>query len=843
MFPMSARKGIFITAASLCHLLLAAVLVTSALRAAAQEVYVSGPPAASTASPASAQASGTTAPSATPAKKKKGPRPTNTGEPVTLSAQQQERHGDLYYLRGEAEVDYRNYKLQADRITYNDATGEVTANGHVVFDGGPHDLHLTAARGVYNVNTENGRFWDAMGTLGLRLKGKTIMLTSSSPFAFRGAIIDKQGPDRYVVHHGMITSCALAAPKWSLWAHYATVVPGKDAKLYNGTFWLWRVPIFYSPFFDHPTERVARKTGFLMPMGGISSTKGTIIGDGFFWNINRSTDATLAAELYSKRGWAQIGSFRTLPSDKSYVLLSYYGVVDRGLPGVITIRNGIPISLPAKQGGEDVRLAAENTFFNQVRGVLDANYLSSYIFRLAFATSFTEAISSEVLSTAFLTDDRNGYSFNVMGQRYQYFQNATVGNEDIINITHEPSVQVSTVDRPLGDSPVFWGFSSSLDGLRRSEPDFLQGAETAGRFDLNPHFSLPRIWHGWTFRPELTVRDTVYSNGLVPGGGLGQFSGTAVNRHLVEGQLELRPPPLERVFENRWLGARLKHTIEPRILYRDVSGIDNFSSIPRFDATDILSDTNEIEYAVVQRLYAKPLPKNCPVPGQPNPPAPPGGKKKTPKNCTPVPAREVISWELAQKYFFDPYFGGALVPGQSNVLASTVDFTGIAFLTNPRVFTPISSRIRLRTSRLDSEWHLDYDTVLSRINSNEINLGYSFPKDIALTGGNYFLHVPLAPLSPLPTVTQYNQFWIGTRYGTPSRKGFNVAANFHRDAEQGHLLDTEEQITYNWDCCGVTFEYRSFYLGLPYRDNQYRISLSLSNIGSFGNLRRQERLF
>jgi LPS-assembly protein len=311
----------------------------------------------------------------------------------------------------------------------------------------------------------------------------------------------------------------------------------------------------------------------------------------------------------------------------------------------------------------------------------------------------------------------------------------------------------------------------------------------------------------------------------------------------VEGQLELRPPPLERVFENRWLGARLKHTIEPRILYRDVSGIDNFSSIPRFDATDILSDTNEIEYAVVQRLYAKPLPKNCPVPGQPNPPAPPGGKKKTPKNCTPVPAREVISWELAQKYFFDPYFGGALVPGQSNVLASTVDFTGIAFLTNPRVFTPISSRIRLRTSRLDSEWHLDYDTVLSRINSNEINLGYSFPKDIALTGGNYFLHVPLAPLSPLPTVTQYNQFWIGTRYGTPSRKGFNVAANFHRDAEQGHLLDTEEQITYNWDCCGVTFEYRSFYLGLPYRDNQYRISLSLSNIGSFGNLRRQERLF
>jgi len=848
MLPMSARREIFITAALLCHLLLAAVLVTSALQAGAQEVQVPSPPVADTASPGSPQANGTTAPSAAPAKKKKSPRPTNAGEPVTLSAQQQERHGDLYYLRGEAEVDYRNYKLHADRITYNDATGEVTATGHVVFDGGPHDLHLTAVRGVYNVNTEKGRFWDAMGTLGLRLKGKTIMLTSSSPFAFRGAIIDKEGPDRYVVHHGMITSCALATPKWSLWAHYATVVPGKDAKLYNSTFWLWRVPLFYSPFFDHPTERTARKTGFLMPMGGLASTRGTVIGDGFFWNINRSTDATIAAELYSRRGWAQLASFRTLPSDKSYVLVSYYGVVDRGSPGpVIRLENGIPETLPGEQnqGGQEIRLAAENTFFNQARGVLDLDYLSKWVFRLAFAQSFTEAINSEVLSTAFLTDDRNGYSFNAMGQRYQYFQNSTPGDQDVINITHEPSLQVSTVDRPLGDSPVYWGFSSSLDGLRRSEPDFLQGAETAGRFDLNPHFSLPRIWHGWTFRPEIVVRDTVYSSSLVPGGGLGQFSGAAVNRHLLEGQLELRPPPVERVFDSRWFNARLKHTIEPRIIYRDATGIDNFSSIPRFDATDILSDTNEIEYGVVQRLYAKPLPKNCPVPGQPTPPAPPGGKKKTPKNCTPVPPREIISWELAQKYFFDPYFGGALVPGQSNVLASTVDFTGIAFLTTPRVFTPISSRVRLRTSRLDSEWHLDYDTVLSRINSNEINLGYNFPKDIVLSGGNYFLHVPLAPLSQtaLPTVTQYNQFWIGARYGTPSRKGFNVAANFHRDVEQGHLLDTEEQITYNWDCCGVTFEYRSFYFGPTVRNNQYRISLSLANVGSFGSLRRQERLF
>src|SRR5207245_1764234 len=44
--------------------------------------------------------------------------------------------------------------------------------------------------------------------------------------------------------------------------------------------------------------------------------------------------------------------------------------------------------------------------------------------------------------------------------------------------------------------------------------------------------------------------------------------------------------------------------------------------------------------------------------------------------------REIVSWELAQKYFIDPTFGGALRLGARNVFTSTADFTGIAFLTD-----------------------------------------------------------------------------------------------------------------------------------------------------------------
>jgi len=42
--------------------------------------------------------------------------------------------------------------------------------------------------------------------------------------------------------------------------------------------------------------------------------------------------------------------------------------------------------------------------------------------------------------------------------------------------------------------------------------------------------------------------------------------------------------------------------------------------------------------------------------------------------------------EVNQKYFLDPTFGGALVPGQRNVFTTTEDLTGIAFATKRAIF-------------------------------------------------------------------------------------------------------------------------------------------------------------
>ena len=78
-------------------------------------------------------------------------------------------------------------------------------------------------------------------------------------------------------------------------------------------------------------------------------------------------------------------------------------------------------------------------------------------------------------------------------------------------------------------------------------------------------------------RPELSLRETFYTQQLVPSsGGVGVAQSDVINRKAVEGSVEIRPPALERVYDREFWGRKWKHVIEPRATYRYVTGVDNF---------------------------------------------------------------------------------------------------------------------------------------------------------------------------------------------------------------------------------------------------------------------------
>ncbi len=398
------------------------------------------------------------------------------------------------------------------------------------------------------------------------------------------------------------------------------------------------------------------------------------------------------------------------------------------------------------------------------------------------------------------------------------------------------------------------------EGLSRSEPGF-STATLLGRFDINPTVSLPLLFKGWSLRPELSLRETAYTQQLVPNGGIGVTRSTPVNRKALEGSVELRPPSLARIFDREILGHKLKHVIEPSVTYNYVTGVSNFANILRFDERDILSDTNEVGYSVINRLYAKRTskkPEDCiplgmsslNVGGAPPPSGIPWERYVGPegKPCTPGPeVREVLTWELKQKYFLDPTFGGALVSGIRNVFTTTADLTGIAFLTGSQHLSPLVSRLRVATTaHTDAEWDLDYDFKKGQITGSTALLNY-YLGPFTLGGGDAFLRVfdELTPTATTtsPLVDQFHQFRLLFGYGRPNKRGFSGASSFGFDAHVGFLQYGALQATYNWDCCGVSLEFRRFALGSVRNENQYRFNFTLANIANIGNLRRQERLF
>jgi LPS-assembly protein len=170
------------------------------------------------------------------------------------------------------------------------------------------------------------------------------------------------------------------------------------------------------------------------------------------------------------------------------------------------------------------------------------------------------------------------------------------------------------------------------------------------------------------------------------------------------------------------------------------------------------------------------------------------------------------------------------------VVLSTVDFTGYDFLDQPRNYSPVVSILRTRpVNWLGLEWRADYDPLRGQI------VNSSFSADARY--GDYFLSVGHTEVRSVPQLSpNANQFRGGLGFGNPNHRGWNAAFTSVYDFRVGTMQFATTQVTYNTDCCGISVQYRRFNFGTRF-ENQFRIAFAVANIGTFGTLKKQERLF
>jgi LPS-assembly protein len=712
-----------------------------------------------------------------------------------VSLYEQRVEGPWRRFRGKVSMESTDMLLRADEIDYNEETGSAEARGNVYFERFDSNERLWADKVEYNMKEETGTFYSVRGSGTPRIDARPGILTSSNPFYFEGQWAEKL-KGRYILHEGFVTNCRLPNPWWVLRGPRFDIIPGERAIAHHSTFWVKRLPIFYTPFFYKSLERLPRRSGFLTPSIGNSSRRGKMVAAGYYWAINRSYDATYRVQGFTQRGLAHTIDFRGKPTGGSDFNAIFYGVQDRGL----LLEDGSRV----KQGGYSFTMDGQAQLARGFSGRISINHISSMVFRQAFTETFSEAIFSESHSVGFVTKSWSIFSFNAAALHLQNFQ--SLEPDDVIVIRKLPEFDFQARPRPLFRTlPVWVSLQSNAALVRRTQPLF-QTRQLLERTDLYPRVTTALRWKDFHVLPSFAARQTHYGERQMDGRIIGQN----INRYGREFTVDVIAPSLARTFNGRgWLGERVKHVIEPRLAFRHVSGVQDFDSYIRFDEIDLYSNTTEAEASITNRIYVK----------------------------RQGMVSEFLSWQVWQRRYFDPDFGGAVVEGRRNVVRSSTELSAYAFLDQPRRYSPVISVVRLSpVPGFGVEWRSDYDPLRRRHTNSGITA------DARLSG--YLLSVGHAYVrsNPQTLTPSANQFRGLVGVGDVNRRGWNAAFTAVYDFRLSQMQYATTQVTYNTDCCGFSVQYRRFSFG-PRNENQFRLAFAIANIGSFGTLKPQERLF
>ena len=796
------------------------------------------------------------------------------------------------------------YRLQADKVTVYTAKNRAVAEGNVVFDQGEFQ-RITGSRAEWNYQTKTGFFENSTGFTNQTQDGTIMYFTADR--------VDKVAGDRIVIVNGEVTACGDdEVPKWSFKTARATIKLADRVKLSKPRLLVKGVPVFWLPYATVSIKQRDRASGFLTPTFSGSGQKGFRLSNAYFQTLGRSADITFRNDIYTKRGVGFGADLRTRANSRSFLNLGFYAVKDR-------VFGPKEDAAHPDQGGSSFYADGVHYFPNGFLAAADINITSNLAFRQIFSDSIQLAISPEERSQVFVNRNFGDYSFNFIARtQVTSIPSVRVRTRSLpgTSVEKRPGL-VSWLKERL---PVYFSFQSSLEGVSRKETvedlaTFLaEGNQNAvitpsivQRLDFQPEAMLPLSFDGWGVTATARLRGTYYSNSIDP------LTRIVLPKDALRGygefNVDVRPPALARNFRRGDGTFWFRHVVEPYLTYRKIGGISNFHRLIRFDEVDAVADTNEVEYGVTNRFFLRRSAEsvgrraarvNAATGREEEGPRRAGeraregreagreagrgreGKEedeeetaesKLPRNTraagpltvlraaqSPLTRQpyEFLSLTVRQKYFFDPTFGGALVPGRRNQFYPLNTFSGFTYGGAPRRFSPLNVEARVRTpttaeSELFADVRTDIDTLGEGGGLRDLAVSFGLRRRAAVLRAveafqtfYYTRAVTLAPslrhLSDRrgnePGTLQGSQWSPSVFLGDRNRGTFGGASfffDFQNRPGRGSssLISSTVTLGHAWDCCAVVGQYFTFNVGLR-NENRVVFSFRLNGIGTFG---------
>jgi LPS-assembly protein len=683
-------------------------------------------------------------------------------------------------LENDVKVTYQDISLKADKVTLNLKTKDAVAEGHVIIDQGP--TRVSASRAVYNLDSKTGTFFKATATM-------------EPEMYVLGDEIEKVDVDTYRIKNGVFTSCDLDDPAWSFHVGSAVVRVDDYAHMRNISFRAKHVPVFWAPRLVWPTKR-DRSRGFLIPRVLFSGSFGTRLETGYFIPIGPSADATVYADLNTKSYFGTGVDVRYLPNEN----------IKLGEVSAYTVRD--PVG-KTQQWKYQVQHAQEN-LPGGFRGVVDVQDYSNLDFFRSYDRDPRLHTLSNIYSSAYLTKNRSTYSVNILADRREILLGHATSDplSPILNQRFEqlPALQLRMYPQRVLGMPLYFSLESSSSHLRTSglATGINGGPADYYRTDLFPTVSLQLRTPAWmSVKPQVSVRETLYSSSLITNPSTGQkaATGEAVRRFYGQGQLELVGPSFSRVFQRSAGGfSRFKHVIEPRVRYVYTTNVTNQDRLIRFDTVDspflpIVRDS--VEYSVTQRIIGKEA-------GE-------GGS-----------SREVLSFGLKQTVSLSKPFPSASGPfGQ---VPRTAD----------EKFTPLEASLHFnpyQSITLDAGatlGNVSHQIDQSSLSANLVGTGKHSDKYLSFTWFAAFEQ-------PVSGAGGASQLRVNGGSGLwQNRLRTDVQVNY--DASTGKFLEQRYLLGGNGSCYGIALEYRHYLVYTPEERSRstYGIAVTLKNVGTIG---------
>jgi LPS-assembly protein len=702
-------------------------------------------------------------------------------------------------LTDRVEINNKDMQLLAETVDYFSDTKQLKASGNVVFS--QANQRVSADNIDFNVDTKTGTFYNAYGTMALGVERKPGMFGTQEPdVMFYGATVEKIGPTRYKVTKGAFTTCVQPSPRWQLTSSTVILSLDEYAFLTNSLLKVKGVPVFYFPIFYYPINDEDRATGFLIPQYGTSTFRGQTLSNAFFWAINRSHDATVMHDWFSKTGQGMGAEYRYIVAPGSEGNLRTYLLDEHET----TVQSGDGTFVQPARRSYEIRGAANQGLGRRLRARGRVDYFSDITVQQTYNTNIFEASRrSRSIATA-LTGVWGIYNVTGAYERSETFYGTTSSTQNGTT----PRITMSRSERPIGRSPVYFAFNSDYSHLLRESQDATtvrdQGLD---RLDVLPLVRFPFTrWPFLTINTSVGWRNTFWTERLDDGVQVKD----RISRQYFDFQSQLVGPVFTRIFDtpkNRY-AQRFKHTIEPFLNFQRLTPIDQFESIVKLDAVDtVVGKTTQYRYGLNNRLYARRREGTAPAPA----------------------AREIASLSITQTYYsddraaqFDQYY--------------RTSFNGPA----PSHFSPIAIQARVApTLETLGSFRAEYDTQFRAFRSLGADATIVLRDRLQSTIGWSQRRF----IEGLPGFNDPNQLDHYLNQATLLRtrdNRFGTHYSFNYDVRENSFLQQRIMAYYNAQCCGFSVEYQMFDLsrvsGAPVtEDRRFNFSFTLAGIGSFSN--------